>query len=133
MPWMLVTFHLQSIRNVWCSYIYRTTLKDQLNYGRVVHETKPDSKPYLRHSEERELADHLKKLSDMGMRKTRREVLCIADVDKRMLRTNSGGWWRQLLEHNPSMSLRARDAAAGVRMDAINQLISKEDTARKHK
>ena len=46
----------------------RTTLKDRLN-GRVVHGTKPGPKPYLRHSEERELVDHLTKLSDLGMGK----------------------------------------------------------------
>ena len=33
----------------------------------------------------------------------------------------SGGWWRQFLERNPSMSLRAGDATVGVGMDAINE------------
>ena len=87
----------------------RTTLKDRLN-GRVVHGTKPGPKPYLRHSEERELVDHLTKLSDLWMGKTRREVLHIAEnvaADKGFLRKEriSGGWWRQFLERNPGMSL----------------------------
>ena len=34
----------------------RTTLKDRLS-GRVVHGTKPGPKPYLHHSEDRELVD----------------------------------------------------------------------------
>ena len=61
-----------------------TTLKDRLS-GQVVHRTKPGPKPYLHHSEERELVNHLTKLSDLGVGKTRREVLHIAEnvaVDK---------------------------------------------------
>ena len=94
--------------------------------GQVVHGTKSGPKPYLRYSEERKLVDHLKKLSDLGIGKSRREVLCIAKnvaVDKGKLRRGqiSGGWWRRFLERNPGMSLRAGDATAGVRMDAINE------------
>ena len=48
----------------------KTTLKDRLR-GRVVYGTKPGPKPYWRCSEERELIDHLTKLSDLGMGKTR--------------------------------------------------------------
>ena len=33
----------------------------------------------------------------------------------------SGGWWRQFLECNPGMSLRMRDATAGVCIVAINK------------
>ena len=44
-------------------------------------------------------------------------------VDKGILRKGriSGGWWRRFLERNPGMSLRAEDATAGVRIDAINE------------
>ena len=44
-------------------------------------------------------------------------------------------WWMvaTILECNPGMSLRAGDAKAGGLMDANNYVISKEDTARKHK
>ena len=52
----------------------KTMLKDRLS-GRVAHGTKPGPKPYLRSEEEKELVDHLTKLSDMGLPKTRREVL----------------------------------------------------------
>ena len=50
-------------------------------------------------------------------------------VDKGILKKEriSGGWWRRFLERNPGMSLRAGDATAGVRMDAIN-----EDNMRKY-
>ena len=50
-------------------------------------------------------------------------------VDKGILRKGriSGGWWRRFLERNPGMSLRAGDATAGVRIDAIN-----EDNMRKY-
>ena len=98
-------FHLVTLPASEMYGVPRTTLKDRLS-GRVVHGTKPGPKPYLCHSEERELVDHLKKLSDLGMAKTRREVLCIAEivaVNKGMLRRGqiSGGWWRRFLERNP--------------------------------
>ena len=56
----------------------KITLKDRLS-GRVAHGTKPGPKPYLHPEEEKELVDHLTKLSDMGLPKTRREVLQIAE------------------------------------------------------
>ena len=50
-------------------------------------------------------------------------------VTEGMLRTSqiSGGWWRRFLEHNIGTSLRAGDATAGIRIDAIN-----EGNMRKH-
>ena len=73
----------------------KKTLKDRLS-GRVVHGTKPGPKPYLR-PEEEELVDHLTKLSDVGLPKTRREVMHIAEnvaIAKGMLKAThiSGGW-----------------------------------------
>ena len=55
----------------------RSTLKDQLN-GRVVYGVNPGPRPYLRKSEERELTEHLRELADMGLGKTRGEVMRIA-------------------------------------------------------
>ena len=103
----------------------KTTLKDRLS-RQVVHGTKPGPKPYLRPEEEKELVDRLTKLSDVGLPKTRREVMQIAenvDTAKRMLKAThiSGGWWRRFLERNPGMSLQASDATAGVRIDAIDE------------
>jgi hypothetical protein len=101
----------------------KTTLKDRLS-RRVVHGTKPGPKPYLRPEEE--LVDHLTKLSDVGLPKTRREVMQIAEnvaTAKGMLKAVhiSGGWWRRFLERNPGVSSRASDTTAGVRIDAINE------------
>ena len=48
----------------------RSTLKDRLS-GRVVHGTKPGPKPYLCPDEEKELINHLTKLSDLGLPKTK--------------------------------------------------------------
>ena len=102
----------------------RSTLKDRLS-GRVVHGIKPGPRPYLRKSEERELAEHLKELAEIGLGKTRGEVLRIAEsvAESKGILKGVGitcGWWRRFLERNPGMTLRAGDPTAGVRMDAIN-------------
>ena len=105
----------------------RSTLKDRLS-GRVVHGTKPGPKPYLTATEEQELTDHLIMAADMGYGKTRQEVLSIVerhvegkeDVSLRADRVTQG-WWEKFLKRNPSLSLRAGDSTAGVRMDAINE------------
>ena len=74
----------------------KSTLKDRLS-RHVVHGTKPGPKPYLCPDEEKELIDHLTKLSDVGLPKTRQEVLEIAEnvaTAKGKLRKEhiSGGW-----------------------------------------
>ena len=103
----------------------RSTLKDRLN-GRVLHGTKPGPRPYLEESEERELVKHLKDCAEIGLGKTRGEVLRIAECvaeSKGVLKGSqiTTGWWRRFMERNPGMSLRAGDPTAGVRMDAINE------------
>ena len=103
----------------------RFMLKDWLS-DRVVHGVKPGPRPYLRESEERELVDHLKELAEIGLGKTRGEVLRIAESvaqeSKGILKgvgiTN--GWSQRFLERNPGMTLRAGDPTAGVRLDAVN-------------
>lgn len=107
----------------------KSTLKDRLS-RHVVHGTKPGPKPYLCPDEEKELIDHLTKLSDVGLPKTRQEVLEIAEnvaTAKGKLRKEhiSGGWWCRFLEHNPGMSLRVGDSTAGVRIDAVNENMTK--------
>ena len=102
----------------------RSTLKDRLS-GRVVHGVKPGPRPYLRESEERELVDHLKELAEIGLGKTRGEVLRIAESvaeSKGILKgvEITNGWWRRFLERNPRMTLRAGDPTAGVRLDTVN-------------
>ena len=46
----------------------RSTLKDRLS-GHVVHGVKPGPRPYLTEPEERELAQHLKDLAEIGLGK----------------------------------------------------------------
>ena len=53
-----------------------STLKDRLS-GRVKHGTNPGPAPYLTSEEEDELATFLVQLAEMGVGKTKREVLVI--------------------------------------------------------
>ena len=104
----------------------RTTLQDRVT-GRVTHGSNPGPKPYLNIAEESELTSNLIDASNMGYGKTRREVFSIVeryvkqkqDVKLRSA-TITHGWWQKFLKRNPSLSLRAGDATAGIRMDAIN-------------
>ena len=103
----------------------KSTLKDRLS-GRVVHGTNPGPRPYLNKEEENELADYLVQSTQMGYGKTRRQVKCLVEKvaeEKGALKENgkvSDGWWRRFLERHPSLSLRAGDATAHVRIDAVN-------------
>ena len=56
----------------------KSTLHDSIN-GRVRHDTKPGPSPYLYHTEEEELADHLITVAKISYGKTRKEVKMIAD------------------------------------------------------
>ena len=97
----------------------KSTLKDRLS-GRVVHGTNPSKR------EEDELADYLIQTAKVGYGKTRRQVKCIVEKiadEKGTLKGKgkvSDGWWRRFLERHPQLSLRAGDATAHVRMDAVN-------------
>ena len=104
----------------------RSTLKDRLS-GRVVHGRNPGPEPYLNVEEEQELAGHLINASNIGYGKTRQEVLNIVEryVERKehtSLRSSTvtHGWWQKFLKRNPSLSLRAGDSTASIRMDAIN-------------
>ena len=102
----------------------RSTLKDRLS-GRVAHGTKSGPKPYLSPIEEAELTNHLLSASKMGFGKTRRDVKLLVETYTRSKGTLKGseisnGWWQKFLKRNPSLRLRAGDATAGVRMDAVN-------------
>ena len=101
----------------------RSTLKDRLS-GRVIH---AGPQPYLDVQEEKELAGHLIEASNIGYGKTRREVFGIVkryveQKDNVSLRspTVTHGWWQKFLKRNPTLSLRAGDSTASIRMDAIN-------------
>ena len=103
----------------------KSTLKDRLS-GRVVHGCRPGPRPYLIPSEEAELASHLVAAASMGVGKTRREVMGIAEqvaASKGVLKSErlSSGWWRGFLRRHPALRLRAGDATAAVRMDAVNE------------
>ena len=109
-----------------CHGVPRTTLQDRVT-GRVTHGSNPGPKPYLNIAEESELTSNLIDASNMGYGKTRREVFSIVeryvkqkqDVKLRSA-TITHGWWQKFLKRNPSLSLRAGDATAGIRIDAIN-------------
>ena len=105
--------------------IPKSTLKDRLS-GRVQPGSRPGPHPYLMPSEEAELASHLIEAAAIGVGKTRSEVMRIAQEvaeAKGVLKQTriSSGWWRRFLERNPALRLRAGDATAGVRIDAINE------------
>jgi len=105
--------------------IPKSTLKDRLS-GRVQPGSRPGPHPYLMPSEEAELASHLIEAAAIGVGKTRSDVMRIAQEvaeAKIVLKQTriSSGWWRRFLERNPALRLRAGDATAGVRIDAINE------------
>ena len=79
--------------------IPRSTLKDRLS-GCVAHGVKPGPMPYLTAEEEAELSSHLLQASDMGLGKTRRDVLTLVGtyVEKKACLRGKGsvisnGWW----------------------------------------
>lgn len=64
--------------------------------------------------------------ANIGLGKTRSEVLRIAESvasSKGILRKEhiTSGWWRSFLRRNKKLSLRAGDATASTRMNAINK------------
>ena len=103
----------------------KSTLKDRIS-GRVVHGTNPGPRPYLNKQEEADLADYLVQSAQVGYGKTRRQVKCLVEKvaeEKGTLKEStkvSDGWWRRFLERHPNLSLRAGDATAHVRMNAVN-------------
>ena len=104
----------------------RTTLQDHVS-GRVTHGHNPGPKPYLNIVAESELTSHLIDASNIGYGKTRREDFSIVEryvKQKKDVKLRSAtithSWWQKFLKRNPSLSLRAGDATAGIRMDAIN-------------
>lgn len=104
----------------------RSTLKDRIA-GRVIHGTKPGPKPYLSSTEETELAEFLVDAAKIGYGRTRRDVKCLVERHLQQHRNKdpefmiSNGWWDKFMKRNPKLGLRAGDATANVRMDALNK------------
>jgi len=101
----------------------RLTLKDRLS-GKVVHGARSGPTPYLSGVEENELVKFLLTSTDIGLPKTRVEVIDI--VQKAVIKKqgtdkglNSEGWWHRFLERHPELSLRKGDALALSRAAAI--------------
>ena len=108
-----------------CS-VPRSILKDRLS-GRVAHGVKQGPRPYLTAEEKAELSSHLLQASDMGLGKTRRDILTLVGtyVEKKgCLRSKgsviSNGWWDNFLKRNPMLRLRSGDSTAAMRMDAMS-------------
>ena len=83
----------------------KSTLNDRLS-GRVEHGCYPGPKPYLQPDEEGELTTYLLTAASIGLRKTRHEVMRIAEgvaVQKGILKGNkiSNGWWCCFCDRNP--------------------------------
>lgn len=88
--------------------------------GRVEHGCRPGPgpKPYFQPHEEGELTTYLLTAANIGLGKTRHEVMQIAEgvaFQKGILKGNkiSSGWWRCFRARNPELSLRSGDATAG--------------------
>ena len=88
---------------------------------------KSGPRPYLSTEEEAELSSHLLQASEIGLGKTRRDVLTLVGtyVEKKGgLRGKrsviSNGWWDNFCKRNPELSLHSGDSTAAVRMDAMN-------------
>ena len=104
----------------------RSTLKDHLS-GHVTHGVKSGPRPYLAAEEEAELSSHLLRASDMGLGKTRQDVLTLVGtyVEKKGCLRGKGsvisnGWWDNFLKRNPMLRLRSGDSTATVQMDAMS-------------
>ena len=100
-------------------------LKDRLS-GRVKLGTNPGPAPYLTISEEDELAAFLIQLSEMGLGKTKREVLVIVQrvLEKKGRSTDSfkgEGWWLRFMQRYPTLSLRSADSLSRVRANALTE------------
>ena len=105
--------------------IPRTTLQDRIS-GKVQHGIRPGPKPYLSEAEEGELVEFLEVVVEVGYRKTRKQVMNIAEStarDKGILRKKkiSDGWFRCFIERQLNLSLHKGDRTAFVRMDAMNR------------
>ena len=103
----------------------RTTLKDRIA-GRVTHGSKSGRKPYLTHSEEKELYDYLILCASIGYPKRRDDVIGIV---RKTLQNKSGfpvddfrgkGWWLRFMKRWPDLVLRKGDALAQPRANAVN-------------
>ena len=100
-----------------------STFKDRLS-GRVKHGTNPGPAPYLTSSEEDELAAFLIRLSEMGLGKTKREVLVIVQrvLEKKSTDSfNWEGWWLWFKPRHPTLSLRSADPLSRVRANALTE------------
>ena len=101
----------------------RSTLKDRLS-GKVAHGARSGPTPYLSGVEEDELVKFLLTSTDIGLPKTRVEVIDIvrkAVIKKRGTDKgfNGEGWWHRFLERHPELSLHKGDALALSRAAAI--------------
>jgi hypothetical protein len=89
-----------------------STLIDRLS-DKVKHRTNSGPAPYLT-SEEEELATFLVQLAEMGVGKTKREVLVIVQsvLEKKGWSTdsfNGEGWWIRFMQRHPGLSLQTAD------------------------
>ena len=88
--------------------------------------TKFTATPYLAPEEEDELIGYLRKASQLGYGKTRRQV---KEIVERVATTNgilhsesiSDGWWKRFLQRHGNIALRSGNATAHVRMKATNK------------
>ena len=84
-------------------------MKDRVS-GRVEHNTNPGPPRYLNETEEKEFADFLMQTSSVGYRRSRRDVMNIAEAvakQKGLLRKSkvTQDWWREFLKRQDDSSL----------------------------
>ena len=101
----------------------RSTLHDRIT-GRIIHGKKPGPEPYLNKEEEKDLANFVEVVADIGFGKTKKQIKAMVEKtarDKNTLRKEkiSDGWFRRFLERQPHLSLRKGDRTAAIRMDAM--------------
>ena len=87
----------------------RTTLQDRMS-GKVVHGVRPGPQPYLTHNEETKLAEYVIECASVGHRKTRAEIMTIAEDtarDKKKLRKDkvTHGWYDSFIKRQSNLSL----------------------------
>ena len=77
-------------------------------------------------AEETELSDFVVDVAKAGYRKSRKQIIAIAEnvaKDKGVLKKDkvSYGWYHRFMERQPDLSLRKGDATANVCMDCLNE------------
>lgn len=99
----------------------KTSLHNRI--GKVSHGVKPGPKCYLSTEEETQLAEFIIETAPVGCGQTRAKIMDKAEKVQRKKtlwkERISHGWCNRFMQRHSYLSVRKRDAAANIRMDAV--------------